>query len=251
VIAVALVSLAQIDAARTGKPSVIAVAITTVAGVAQSAISATAGGVHWAIDAVASIPRLAPDNAALRAQNLRLTAENARLTEALSRVPDALAIAGVASELQGTTARTIAFDPEGETRLARIDRGSQSGVRADAGVINGDGAVGRIVEVTPFFSTVQLLTDPASKIPALVQRGRWWGIAVGAGSRLEMRFIAQDAKLRPGDTIVTGEGRSFPAGIALGTIRTIGRAEGGLYQTAIVDPAVSFGRLGAVLVLSR
>jgi rod shape-determining protein MreC len=135
--------------------------------------------------------------------------------------------------------------------LARIDRGSVAGIAEDGGVINSDGAVGRIVAVTPLFSTVQLLTDPASKIPALVQRGRWWGIVAGNGSRLEMRFIAQDAKLRVGDRIVTAQGRSFPAGIALGTIRSIGRPEGGLYQTAIVDPTVAFGRLGVVLVLSR
>ncbi len=252
VIVAALISLAQIQSARSGKPSVIAVALSTVFGGSQAAISAIANGLAHGGDAILNVPRLSSENAELTEENRRLAQENARLNEAISRLPDANAIASAAAANPGgIVAQTIAYDPEGEARIATIDRGSQAGVTSGAGVINGDGAVGRIVEATPLFSKMLLLTDTSSKIPAIVQRGRWWGIVVGTGSRVEMRYITQDAKLAPGDAVVTADGRAFYGGIALGRIRAITRPEGGLYQTAILDPAVSFGRLGPVVVLTR
>ncbi|HMD02665.1 MAG TPA: rod shape-determining protein MreC, partial [Candidatus Baltobacteraceae bacterium] len=147
--------------------------------------------------------------------------------------------------------QTVGYDPEGVLRIATLDRGSRAGIQLDDAVINGDGAVGRVVEVTPFFSKVLLIVDPSSKLPVLVQKGRWWGIAAGTGGRLEMQYVAQDAKLRIGQTIVTGAGRSFRSGITVGRIAAIFRPEGALYQTALVEPAVRFGRLGPVLVLRR
>ena len=54
-----------------------------------------------------------------------------------------------------------------------------------------------------------------------------------------------------GDAVVTGEGRSFHAGYELGRITSIDHPEGALYQSAIVRPAVTFGRISRVLVLPR
>ena len=48
---------------------------------------------------------------------------------------------------------------------------------------------------------------------------------------------------------MTGEGRSFHAGLAIGRITEIDHPEGSLYQTAVIQPAVAFGRLAHVLVL--
>ena len=119
------------------------------------------------------------------------------------------------------------------------------------GVALADGVVGRVIEVEPFSSKVLLATDPSSRIPAVVSRGRWWGIAVGTDSRIELRYVSQDAPLKVGDEVITGAGRSFGAGLALGRVARLDRIEGALYQNALVEPAVAFGRLHAVLVLAR
>jgi len=237
VIASALIALVQLDAAKAGKPSVIAIAVTSVALVAQTA-------------AVANVPKLATENAALRAKNRALAAENARLNEAVASLPEARAIAREsAREPGGVVASAIGFDPENVSRQITIDRGSSAGVRMDDGVVDEDGVVGRVVAVTPFESTVLLVTDGASKVPAVVQRGRWWGIATGTNARMRLQYVSQDAKLKPGDAVVTGEGRSFHAGLAIGTISRVDHPEGALYQTAVVEPAVAFGHLSHVIVL--
>ncbi len=250
VIVTALIALVQLDAAKTGKPSVIAIAVSSVAWVAQSAASTTLGTLRSAGAAVADVPKLATENAALRARNRVLAAENARLNEAVASVPEARAIAREsAREPGGIVASTIGFDPENVSRQITLDRGSSAGVRPDDGVVDEDGVVGRVVAVTPFESTVLLVTDGASKVPAVVQRGRWWGIATGTNARMRLQYVSQDAKLKPGDAVVTGEGRSFHAGLAIGTISRVDHPEGALYQTAVVEPAVAFGHLSRVVVL--
>jgi len=118
--------------------------------------------------------------------------------------------------------------------------------------MTGDGVVGRIIEVDPLSSKVLLLDDPTSRLPALVQRGRWWAIAVGTQQHVKLRFISQDATLRVGDLVVTGEGRSFRAGIPIGRIRSVDPMNAGaLDQSAIVEPAADLGALTRVLVVHK
>jgi cell shape-determining protein MreC len=85
-----------------------------------------------------------------------------------------------------------------------------------------------------------------------VQRGRWWSIAVGTLTRVKLRFISQDAKLRVGDRVVTGEGRSFHAGVLIGRIVALEPMNAGaLDQSAIVEPAVNLAGLSRVLVVPK
>jgi cell shape-determining protein MreC len=71
-------------------------------------------------------------------------------------------------------------------------------------------------------------------------------------TRVKVQYLSQDAHLKIGDRIVTGEGRSFHAGILVGTISRIEpMPAGALDQSAIIEPAVSFGSLDHVLVLPK
>ncbi|MBD5635198.1 MAG: rod shape-determining protein MreC [Candidatus Eremiobacteraeota bacterium] len=250
-IVAALIALVQLDAAKTGKPSLIALGVSSGAvwittGVAS--LGATASGLGRTL---ADAPHLYDDNAQLRAQNQALRSENERLQEAVSTAPDALAIARTASRESGIVATTIGYDPENLSRVITLDRGTDAGVRRDDGVVNDEGVVGRVVDALPAMSSVLLVTDGASKIPAVIRRGRWWGIATGTNSRVRLDYVSQDARLRIGDVVVTGEGRSFHAGLVIGRVVAIDHPEGSLYQSALVEPAVSFGRISHVLVVHR
>ncbi|MDQ2858550.1 MAG: rod shape-determining protein MreC [Candidatus Eremiobacteraeota bacterium] len=247
-----MIALVQIDAVRSGKPSFIALALGSTALIVQRTLAAGTENARLAVAALGALPHLSEQNAELRSRARELESENARLRESLASSPDAAAIARVAErEASGTPATVIGYDPENVTRSMTIDRGSSAGVRLDDGVIDAAGVVGRVVQVAPFESTVLLLIDGASKVPAVVQRGRWWGIATGTSASVRLQFVSQDARLRTGDAVVTGEGRSFRAGLAIGRIARVDHPEGALYQSALVKPAVEFGRLFHVVVLHR
>jgi rod shape-determining protein MreC len=252
VIVAALIALVQIDAVRSGKPSAISVTVNSTILFLQSAVANIGGAVGGVAGAVADAPRLSADNQRLRAENRTLAAQNAQLREAVSVVPDSLAIEqATAREPSGIVASTIGYDPENQTRVITIDHGARAGIKREDGVIDADGVVGRVIEAEPFSSKVLLVTDASSKVPAIVQRGRWWGIATGTSSRIQLQYVSQDAALKIGDVVVTGEGRSFHAGLVIGRISQVYHPEGALYQSALVEPAVGFGRLGRVLVVPR
>jgi rod shape-determining protein MreC len=253
VVIAALVALVQIEFARGGRASPITATVTTIATYAQLAVATLTGGLRGAFSTATNLPQLAHANAVLREQNARLRARNRDLDEALARVPAERDVALAAlKHPTGVAATVIGYDPEAAQDMISIDRGARDHITRDDGVITADGAVGRVVEVGPISSKVLLIIDAASKLPAVVQHGRWWAIAVGTQTRLKLQYVSQDAKLHVGDLVVTGEGRSFHAGTPVGHISRIAPANAGaLDQSAIVEPAVAFGSLSRVLVLAK
>ena len=253
VIVAALLALLQLDYARNGRTSPITVTVTSVTAFVQTAIAWVTGGVRGGVDTVVRTPGLASENARLRAENTTLRTRNDELLERLARVPAATDLADAKfAHPDGIEATVIGYDPEAATHVLTIDRGAKDGVRRDAGVVTGAGVVGRIVEVAPLSSKVLVVTDATSKLPAVVQRGRWWAIGVGTSTRVKLQYVSQDAKLRPGDRVVTGEGRSFHAGVLIGRIVQVEPVNAGaLDQSAIVQPAVDLSALSRVLVLPQ
>lgn len=249
----ALLALLQLDFVRAGRASPLTVIVTTAGAWVQFAAISVANGVRDGFGAVVRLPQLERENATLGARVEQLARENATLAETLARVPAEAAVARAQlSAPHGLSATVIGFDPENALRAITIDRGAKDHLRVDDGVLTGDGVVGRVIEVDPLSSKVLLINDPTSRLPALVERGRWWSIAVGTLTRVKLRFVSQDAQLRVGDRVVTGEGRSFHAGALIGRISTLEpMSAGALDRSAIVEPAVNLAALTRVVVVSK
>lgn len=253
VIVAALLALLQLDFTRSGRTSPLTATITTVTAWVQTAATFVTNGVRGGVDTVIHTPQLAHDNGGLRERVAQLEKENATLNETLARVPAEAALARAqVSEPAGMPANVIGYDPENALHVITIDRGAKDHLHNDDGVMTGDGVVGRIVEVSPLSSKVLLINDPTSRLTAQISRGRWWAIGVGTLTRVKLRYISQDAKLRVGDRVVTGEGRSFRAGLLIGKIATLEPMNAGaLDQTAIVEPAANLAALTRVLVVPK
>jgi rod shape-determining protein MreC len=252
-IVAALLALLQLDFSRSGRTSPLSMIVTSVSTWAQLAATTVTNGVRSAADTVVHTPQLAHDNTGLRAQVAQLQRENATLNETLARVPAEAALARAqVMEPSGIPATVIGFDPENALHEITIDRGAKDHVQTDDGVMTGDGVVGRVVEVDPLSAKVLLINDPTSRLTAQIARGRWWAIAVGTLTRVKLRFISQDAKLKIGDRVVTGEGRSFRAGVLIGHIASLDPMNAGaLDQSALVEPAVNLAALTRVLVVPK
>jgi rod shape-determining protein MreC len=244
-------ALVQIGAERSGSESPITTAGTSVLSFVQTAAMSVVGGIRGLGVSMASLPQLTHDVAQLRAENSRLTQDNARLHELAAAYAAESDVRPVVDLYHGVEARVIGFPPENESRAITIDKGTAAGVHRDDGVLAAGGAIGRVESVGPFSSTVVLITDYTSRIPAVVRRGRWWGIARGNLTSVRVEYVPEDAPMRVGDVVVTGEGRSFHAGVPVGTVTGIERGDATLYQTAIVRPAVDLGALDRVVVVSH
>ena len=85
----ASIALVQLESLKTGKPSLIAVAVTAVAVFAQSAVTTVENVTRGLAGSIVDAPQLSAQNAALREKNRALRSENARLREAVAAAPGA------------------------------------------------------------------------------------------------------------------------------------------------------------------
>jgi rod shape-determining protein MreC len=138
-------------------------------------------------------------------------------------------------------------------RSLTVNRGRSDDIPRLAAVISPDGLIGRVVEVRPGAAVVQVLTDPASTIGAHVLRTRTPGIVEGEPrGTIRFKYMARDgAGLQVGDVVVSsGQSGVFPRGIPIGHVRAIDDRGSALFHYAAITPAVDFGRVDEVLLLT-
>ena len=155
--------------------------------------------------------------------------------------------------LQTISGEVIAREWGGWIRSLTVNRGRGDNIPRLSAVISPDGLVGRIVDVRPGASIVQVLTDPASTVGAHVLRTRTTGIVEGdSRGTLRFKFMARDgASIQSGDVLVTaGQGGLFPRGIPIGTVRAIDNRGAALFHYAELTPAVDFARIDEVLLVT-
>ena len=192
--------------------------------------------------------RLRAEVQELRVQGLRVIetdAENRRLRRLLA-LQEQLPLTTLSGEI-------IAREWGGWIRSLTVNRGRGDNVPRLTAVISPSGLIGRVVDVRPGVSIVQVLTDPASTVGAHVLRTRTPGIVEGdPRGTLRFKFMARDgASIQSGDMLVTaGQGGLFPRGIPIGTVRSIDNRGAALFHYAELTPAVDFARVDEVLLVT-
>ena len=180
------------------------------------------------------------------AQNEEFRLENARLTKLLeikTAIPPTIR--------HVYYARVILRSALGWNRVILIDKGTRQGIRPNMLVLSESALVGKVVEAGPAVSKVLLITDPKSRIGALIQRTRQGGLLFGTSSgECHMKYISVDTEINAGDKIETaGFGGFFPKGILVGTVDRAWKEPGQIYQVAAVKPLMDLSRLEEVIAI--
>jgi rod shape-determining protein MreC len=203
---------------------------------------------------IGDVFRTRSENARLRAQ-VETLSERRRSTTDLERENEELR--GLLEmrdrgRLETIAARTVALGPSNFEWTITIDVGSADGVERDMPVINGDGLVGRVIQVTPNASRVLLTIDPNFGAAARVSRHGETGFVDGRGGEpMVFRPLDPEMDVEVGDEIVTStyQGGIFPGGIRIGTVSVVDDAANRLSREVQVQPFVDFTRLHHVLVV--
>jgi rod shape-determining protein MreC len=144
----------------------------------------------------------------------------------------------------------LARDPSGWFKGFRIDAGEDLGLRQGAGVLNAYGVIGRLAQVGPDSSYVELISDPACHLSARLTRANIQCAVYGDGrGGCMLQHLGGQDDVRVGDKVETGAGSlSFPSGVPIGTVTRLLREEGGLRLSAELAPAAPLNQLDALVV---
>ena len=143
---------------------------------------------------------------------LQLEQENARLMD-LNKVrldPRLTHVTGVVLADSGSPFRQSVL----------LNVGARDGIVDGWATMDGIGLVGRISGVGENTARVILLTDSASRIPAIIQPSGQRALVQGDNTAAPpISFLENRDVVRPGDRVVTaGDGGVFPAGLLIGQV---------------------------------
>ena len=202
-----------------------------------------------------STAALQEENADLRTKQLRaapvllqldaLKEENnqlRRLLEAQERTPR-----------KSTAAEILYAGRDPFSRKVVIDKGLQHGIQPGQPVIDDVGVIGQVTRVYLLMSEVTLLSDKDQAIPLQVLRNGLRAVAYGGaeGGMLDLRFMAANADIRNGDTLVTsGIDGTYPPGLPVATVARIERDAAYAFAKITLAPTAGTDRYRQVLVLS-
>ncbi len=134
-----------------------------------------------------------------------------------------------------------------------INRGAKDGVtRGLAVTAEGGIMIGKVIDVSDYFSKVLLLTDNKSTVASTVQNtDRTSGLVEGQfGLSFSMTNIPQDQPIKEDDLVVTSglEGQ-IPKNLLIARVERVNQKENEIFKTAILKPIADFNNLSDVLVI--
>lgn len=138
------------------------------------------------------------------------------------------------------------------TRKIVLDRGTLQGVAPGLPVIDNLGVVGQVTRVFPLTSEVTLLTDKEQAIPVQVLRNGLRSVAYGRGQSglLDLRFIAPNADIVVGDTLVTsGIDGVYPGGLAVAKVVQVENNANGAFGRVVCQPLAGIQSNAQLLIL--
>ncbi|OBT06712.1 rod shape-determining protein MreC [Shewanella sp. UCD-FRSSP16_17] len=208
----------------------------------------------WSADSIATRNMLAMQNKELLRQQLmmserlqrfeHLRQENERL-RALLGSPVHMDARKVVAEVM-----EVASDPF--RHYVVLNHGARTGVFVGQSVVDAQGVVGQVIEVSELTSRVLLVTDPTHGIPVRITRNDVRAVAQGTGDidEIELRHVAKSTDIVVGDLLVTsGLGNRFPEGYPVARVMTIARDAGQSYSVVSAQPLAALDRIRYVLLI--
>lgn len=167
---------------------------------------------------------------------------------------------GIFAGYDMVTSRVIQRPPTVWYSTVQVDAGSKDGVAVNDPVVNGDGLVGRVTDVTPLTAKITLITDSESSVSGRVLPNGPQGVVepeAGDPSVMLLDFIDLSEPIHEGQIVVTagwsnGTLSSWsPPNIPIGEVRqtTIGQQE--TYQSIRLEPVADMSDLDILQVATN
>lgn len=149
-------------------------------------------------------------------------------------------------------AELIGVSPDPVRHQLVLNKGERDGVFVGQALIDADGLLGQIVEVSAVNSRALLITDATHSIPVQVNRNGVRAIAEGSGNlaSLEIHHVSATTDIREGDLLVSsGLGGRFPVGYPVAVVSQVVRDPGEAFARIAATPSAALDRSRHVLLV--
>jgi rod shape-determining protein MreC len=203
---------------------------------------------------LASHQRLLDDNAKLTLQATLMSEQLQRMTflQAENERLRRLLNSPVKTNTRKVVAELMAVDNNPYSHQVVINKGALNGVYEGQAVLDENGIVGQIMQVSSTNSRVLLIADVTHAIPVRVARNNVRLVVSGTGSldELDIQHVPHSTDLQIGDMLLSsGLGKVFPEGYPVATVTTIVRDETRPFAQVKAKPIAQLDRLKYLLLL--
>ncbi len=199
----------------------------------------------------------------LASVNRKLAKENAMLKSLISDLPYVrvtpysvvLKAEVTDSVYRFISAKVINNSVDKQDNYITLNKGRKHGVKPDQGIINSDGIVGVVTQVSESFSLGFSVLNKRWGASAKLKKSGTFGPLAWDGSDpryANLTGIPFHVEIAVGDTVVTSSYSSvFPEGIMIGTIESFDQPPGDNYYNIVVKLAVDFRALSYVDIVEN
>jgi rod shape-determining protein MreC len=210
--------------------------------------------VEWRQTHLVSRSTLQEDNERLRRENLILEGRTQQMASLQAENLRLRALLNSTALLRDDVlvAELIGVSPDPVRQQVVLNKGTREGVYVGQPLIDADGLMGQVVEVSEFTCRVLLITDATHSIPVQVNRNGVRAIAEGTGSlsALEVHHVSATTDIREGDLLVSsGLGGRFPVGYPVAIVTAVERDPGQTYARIQARPTAALDRSRHVLLV--
>ncbi|MCB1675079.1 MAG: rod shape-determining protein MreC [Halioglobus sp.] len=209
---------------------------------------------EWGQANIRSRSQLLGENARLQRENLVLQGRSQKMASLQAENVRLRALLNSAALLRDDVlvAELIGVSPDPLRHQLVLNKGKADGVFVGQPLIDAEGLMGQVVEVSAFTSRALLITDSTHAIPVQVNRNGVRAIAEGTGllGTLEIHHLAATTDIEPGDLLVSsGLGGRFPIGYPVAVIRSVERDPGQPFARVLATPSAALDRSRHVLLV--
>ena len=209
---------------------------------------------EWTEIHIQSRSQLLEDNERLRRENLILQGRSQQMASLQAENVRLRALLNSSALLRDDVlvAELIGVSPDPERLQLLLNKGERDGVFVGQPLIDADGLMGQVVEVSSTTSRALLITDITHSVPVQVNRNGVRAIADGTGEldSMEVRHVSSNTDIQPGDLLVTsGLGGRFPEGYPVAVVKEVKRDTGETFARVLAIPSAAMDRTRHVLLV--
>lgn len=209
---------------------------------------------EWTETHIKARTQLLEDNERLRRENLILQGRSQQMASLQAENVRLRALLNSSALLRDDVlvAELLGVSPDPERHQLILNKGARDGVFVGQPLIDAEGLMGQIVEVSSGTSTALLITDVTHSVPVQVNRNGVRAIAEGTGAlgSMEVRHVSPTADIQAGDLLVTsGLGGRFPEGYPVAVVKEVERNTGEPFARVVAVPTAALDRTRHVLLV--